>query len=397
MEHRSAHGSQGYSAKIFNGEAAWQLITVGDAQSTTRQAHSPMAILCMNIGHVSAITALARRMLRRTCDNRPLIWLSPSHRISLRSLLCREDAATLLTASIQRLVLRTSSPRPQPQADAPASGELGAENVRREGNPADNAGVSVEDLIKRNQELTDEVARLAEAVAARDAFIAVAAHELRNPMTPIVARVDMLRRAIGKASIEKIDQSLEQIQWLIARFLKRATTILDVSRMTSKKFTVSQVEVDVCEAAASVVENFRPLVDHSRSTLALELPNRPVAILGDRLALEQILDNLVSNAIKYGAGKPIVVSVLDDTERGHARIAVRDEGPGISAENQARIFERFERAVKPGDRAGGFGVGLWIVQQLCEAMGGAIEVTSSPGEGSAFSITLPLYQVSPTE
>ena len=160
---------------------------------------------------------------------------------------------------------------------------------------------------------------------------------------------------------------------------------------------MSQVEVDVCEAAASVVENFRPLVDHSRSTLALELPDRPVAILGDRLALEQILDNLVSNAIKYGAGKPIVVSVLDDTERGHARIAVRDEGPGISAENQARIFERFERAVKPGDRAGGFGVGLWIVQQLCEAMGGAIEVTSSPGAGSAFSITLPLYQVSPTE
>ena len=293
--------------------------------------------------------------------------------------------------------MQTSSPNPQPQADAPVNGEFGAEDAQPEGNSVDGATVSVEDLIKRNRELSDEVARLAEAVAARDAFISVAAHELRNPMTPIVARVDMLRRAVGKASTEKIDQSLEQIQWLIARFLKRATTILDVSRLTSKKFTVSQVEVDVCEVAASVVENFRPLVDHSRSTLALELPDRPVAILGDRLSLEQILDNLVSNAIKYGAGKPIVVNVLDDRERGHARIVVRDEGPGISAENQARIFERFERAVKPGDRAGGFGVGLWIVQQLCEAMGGAIAVTSSPGAGSAFSITLPLYQVSPTE
>jgi signal transduction histidine kinase len=108
------------------------------------------------------------------------------------------------------------------------------------------------------------------------------------------------------------------------------------------------------------------------------------------MAIEEILENLVSNAIKYGAGKPILVSVVADDAEGVARVNVVDSGPGISSESQARIFERFERAVPRDHHAGGFGVGLWVVNRLVEAMKGTVDVTSEPGVGSTFCITLPL-------
>jgi two-component system, OmpR family, sensor kinase len=112
--------------------------------------------------------------------------------------------------------------------------------------------------------------------------------------------------------------------------------------------------------------------------------------LCDRLALEQIVDNLVSNAIKYGAGRPIVVSASEDAASGAVTVHVQDHGPGISTENQARIFERFERVVRPGHHAGGFGVGLWVVGQLVETMGGSIAIASQPDKGSTFTVSLPL-------
>jgi two-component system OmpR family sensor kinase len=247
--------------------------------------------------------------------------------------------------------------------------------------------------------LSEQNLQLTEAVSTRDAFLAVAAHELRNPMTPIVGRVSMLRHMVAGGRVEpgKLLQSLDQIESLVTMFVKRATTLLDVSRMTSDKLRVARVEVDVLEVAQSVFENFRPLAEHANATLSLDLPLGGLRICGDRLALEQILDNLVSNAIKYAGGTPIVISASVAPHEGRVSIIVRDGGPGISPENQARIFERFERAVKPGTHTGGFGVGLWIVKQLAEAMEGSIVVTSEPGLGSEFCITLPLFEIKEIE
>ena len=125
-------------------------------------------------------------------------------------------------------------------------------------------------------------------------------------------------------------------------------------------------------------------------TLRSTFPVEPVVVSGDRLAIEEILDNLVSNAIKYGADKPILLRIGVDEEQHCAVIRVSDNGSGISADDQARIFERFERAVQPGEHLHGFGVGLWIVQQLCQGMEGSVRVDSTPGQGSTFSVTLPL-------
>lgn len=250
----------------------------------------------------------------------------------------------------------------------------------------------VEDLRRRNAELTRANAELTEALASRDAFLAVAAHELRNPMTPIVGRVHLLRRMIRKDEVrpETIEQGLAQLEWLIDQFVKRATILLDVSRISSGKLRLESAPVEVCALVRQVVQSFAPLLDHAAAPLNVTLPEEDIVGNFDRLALEQILDNLVSNAIKYGAGQSISVAVTNEAEVGLVLIRVRDGGPGISIENQARIFGQFERAVQAGDHSAGFGVGLWIVRQLAEAMGGTIELDSALGAGSTFLVTLPL-------
>ena len=245
---------------------------------------------------------------------------------------------------------------------------------------------------EHNARLIAEVARLTEAIEARDAFLAVAAHELRNPMTPIIGRIQILARAVRRPDfqVERLVQGLDEIEWLITRYLKRANVLLDVSRITSGKLALERLPVDVCEVAREVIENFSPLRRHAGSDLTLDLPGEPVVVSGDRLAIEEILDNLVSNAIKYGADKPILLRIGVDEEQHCAVIRVSDTGSGISADDQARIFERFERAVQPGEHLHGFGVGLWIVQQLCQGMEGSVRVDSIPGRGSTFSVALPL-------
>jgi two-component system, OmpR family, sensor kinase len=249
-----------------------------------------------------------------------------------------------------------------------------------------------QNIREHNARLIAEVARLTEAVEARDAFLAVAAHELRNPMTPIIGRIQILARAVRRPDfqVERLVQGLDQIEWLITRYLKRANVLLDVSRITSGKLALERLPVDVCEVAREVIENYNPLRRHAGSDLTLDLPGEPVVVSGDRLAIEEILDNLVSNSIKYGADKPILLRIGVDEEQHCAVIRVSDSGSGISADDQARIFERFERAVQPGEHLHGFGVGLWIVHQLCQGMEGSVRVDSTPGRGSTFSVALPL-------
>ena len=250
-----------------------------------------------------------------------------------------------------------------------------------------------QNIREHNARLIAEVARLTEAIEARDAFLAVAAHELRNPMTPIIGRIQILARAVRRPDfqVERLVQGLDEIEWLITRYLKRANVLLDVSRITSGKLALERLPVDVCEVAREVIGNFSPLRRHAGSDLTLDLPGEPVVVSGDHLAIEEILDNLVSNAIKYGADKPILLRIGVDEEKHCAVVRVSDTGSGISADDQARIFERFERAVQPGEHLHGFGVGLWIVQQLCQGMEGSVRVDSTPGRGSTFSVALPLH------
>ena len=218
-------------------------------------------------------------------------------------------------------------------------------------------------------------------------------------MTPIISRIALLRRAVAKANLspEKLGYGLEQIDWMVALFVKRAMTIGDVSRITTGKLRLELEKVDVCEVAQAVAINFEPLAQNAGSPIALDLPAESLAVLGDWQAVEEVLDNLVSNAIKFGAARPLLVRAVADPANSVARVSVADGGPGISADTHARIFERFERAVPAADHGGGFGLGLWIVKQLVEAMKGTITVTCTPAVGSTFTFTLPLMPAKESE
>ena len=208
-------------------------------------------------------------------------------------------------------------------------------------------------------------------------------------MTPIRGQVELLLRKVrrGACPIDQIEFGLERIEWLIDHYMKRATALLDVSRITSGKLKLTREHVPLASVMRGAVASLAPLAQQAGSTISLDAPENLVGEW-DRLAVEQIIDNLISNAIKYGAGKPIQLSATTDGQSAFMRI--RDHGIGIRDEDRNRIFDRFERAIGSGTHATGFGVGLWLVRQLVEAMEGEIRVEALEAGGTLFTVTLPL-------
>jgi two-component system OmpR family sensor kinase len=245
-----------------------------------------------------------------------------------------------------------------------------------------------QDEFQPTSEVQQRIAQLTEAVEARDTFIAVAAHELRNPMMPIIGQIELLLSAIkaGQCSLELVDERLGKIQRSVQQYMKRAVVLLDISRLNSGRFRLEPVHCDLAALVRDIADRFGAAAHHSGVIIGVQAP---ASLLGvwDKLAVEQIIDNLISNAIKYGDRSPVNVC-LEGVENTVV-IRVSDKGKGVSREDRARIFERFERAVGRNDHRSGFGVGLWIVGQLVEAMGGEIVVDDAPGGGALFIVRLP--------
>ena len=234
-----------------------------------------------------------------------------------------------------------------------------------------------------DERLVDE---LRAALAARDEFIAIAAHELRNPMTPIVGQVQLL---LARARREQVSPALlhglEALEMAVDHYVKRATTLLEITRLNADQVRLETSSFDLCELVRDCVRKYEPLAARAGSPLHCDL-SAPVVGTWDRLATEQILDNLVSNAIRYGDGKPVTVQVESDPEWVVVRVV--DRGIGVAAPDRERIFRRFERAAGAA-RSGGFGIGLWVSSKLAQAQAGAIELESEPGSGSTFTVRLP--------
>jgi signal transduction histidine kinase len=173
----------------------------------------------------------------------------------------------------------------------------------------------------------------------------------------------------------------------VDRYVKRASLLLDVGRMNATRMRPQVESVDFAEVVREVVESYSPEAVFNRSSLTLRIP---ATLCGrwDRLGLEQIVSNLISNAIKFGAGASIDVS-LESKQDSSVQFEVRDRGIGIAEVDQERIFGRFERLSQPGHPAGA-GVGLWLVRGLVESHGGTIKVHSEPAKGSTFTVILPV-------
>jgi signal transduction histidine kinase len=241
----------------------------------------------------------------------------------------------------------------------------------------------------REAALSARVAELEAELRARDDFLAIAAHELRNPMTPISARLELLlarARDMSGGVPAGFVHGLELLEGLVSAYLRRTTTLLEVARASSGKLNLQAVEVDLSALIRQATANMLPLAESAGCQIRISVEDGVTAKC-DPMAVEQILENLLSNAIRFGPGRPVEVSFASDGDS--ARLSVRDEGVGISDCDQALIFERFHRSrrAKPN---GGFGVGLWVTRQLVRAMRGEISVSSRRGAGSAFTVKLPL-------
>jgi signal transduction histidine kinase len=233
-----------------------------------------------------------------------------------------------------------------------------------------------------NAKLDDEATR---AIRLRDEFLLIAGHELRTPLAAITLHHQALARTPDSTPISKIRDKGVRLVSQSDRLEKLIEELLDVSRISAGRLTLARETVDLSLLVHTIVERMRDDAERNRSTLRLTT-ERAIGHL-DRGRIDQIVTNIVSNAIKYGGGQPIDVQLARDGEQ--AVLTVRDRGIGIAPDDQVRIFERFERAVSARN-FGGLGLGLWIVRQLVEAHDGTISVESVKDEGSTFVVRLPL-------
>jgi PAS domain S-box-containing protein len=324
-------------------------------------------------GDVVSYTDITRAQLSAGTASWPLVgtrdpeYLHTLRELGMRSLLCVPIRGRTGVDAVIMLVADTDPHR------------YDADDVVLAQDLADRAAVALE-----NGRLLSEAL---EAVRARDDFLAVAAHELRTPLTSMLLHVQMLGRA---AAHRQLDASTSRRAFAVAeaqarRLSNLIDSMLDVSRFATGQLFINLEEVDITQLLNELLTTLS--ADFARAGCTVTV-NAPEKVVGrwDRGRIEQVLANLLSNAMKFGAGRPIEVDV-DATDEA-VRIAVRDHGIGISAEDQARIFERFERAV-PTRHFGGLGLGLYTGVQILRAHQGSLRVESRQGQGARFVIDLP--------
>ncbi|MDY7231920.1 sensor histidine kinase [Hyalangium rubrum] len=229
-----------------------------------------------------------------------------------------------------------------------------------------------------------------EAVRLRDEFLAVASHELKTPLTPLALRLQSLRRELDRGGAIVNPTRLREHVAALQRQSKRLSTLveslLDVSRLEAGRLELNLEFVDLSALVREVIGRFA--AQALRTSTELEVrAEEPVVGRWDRIRLEQVVSSLLSNALKYGVGRPIHIRA--ERSPTGARLVVKDEGIGISPEHLPRIFDRFERAVS-AEHFGGLGLGLYLTRHLVEAFGGTIRAASEPGQGATFEVNLPL-------
>jgi len=238
-------------------------------------------------------------------------------------------------------------------------------------------------------DLRRQVEELRQAVRARDDFIAIAAHELRNPMTPILGVAELALTAARNANPPlppRVTVLMERMQVLVQDFIKRATRLLDVGRIESDNLLLDPAATDLSALVRHVAQKYASVAVRGGSTLELDIQDGVAGVL-DQLAVEQVVENLLSNALKFGMGKPVAVRLRSDGVT--VRLDVQDQGIGMQPDQQVRIFARFEQ-VMAEHRGQGFGIGLWVANRMVTAMDGRIAVSSVVDHGSTFTVMLPL-------
>lgn len=235
--------------------------------------------------------------------------------------------------------------------------------------------------------------RAEDAIKARDEFLSIASHELKTPLTTITLRIQstldsILNNTLANFSGEKLVGSLNIAHEQTRRLQMLIKDLLDFSLITRGKLDLQLNEGNLNDIVKGTIDRFEDHLELANCSLRLETTGE-IPGLWDQIRLEQALSNLLTNAIKYGEGSPIEVTI---EKEGHtAKISVKDNGIGIEPKKQKAIFERFQRATED-EKFQGLGVGLFIVKQIIDAHGGKVSVKSKLGKGSTFIIELPIKE-----
>jgi PAS domain S-box-containing protein len=258
---------------------------------------------------------------------------------------------------------------------------------------------AAEKILKESEEQFRTLANsLAKAVKARDEFLSIASHELKTPLTSLKLQIQFRKRNLTKGdssflSGEQLKKMIDGDEKQINRLTRLVDDMLDISRLSTGKLNLNYEEIELGAVTKEVLERFSRQFEPGGNLIFLEI-DRPVVGRWDHYRIEQVLINLLTNSIKYGAKKPIQLCI--QVEGSNAKLTIRDQGIGISEEDQERIFKPFERAISAHE-VSGLGLGLHITKQIVEAHGGSIYVQSELGKGSTFIVELPLVPSSAYE
>ena len=260
---------------------------------------------------------------------------------------------------------------------------------------AADLSATYERLLRLNKELEERVAErteeLEKAMRERDDFVSIVSHELRSPLSAITSSAEVLRKLLERPEVdrERLRRAVEIISRQLGRTSRVVGDLFDVTRLSTERMAYARSLVDLGDIVAETLEEAAPQLALKGTTFAVGVE---AGLRGnwDRFRIQQVLVNLVSNALKHGA-EPYVLSAR--RIGAMAQIVVRDSGPGIPAEHLPRIFDAFHRDAASG--APGLGLGLYIAERIASAHGGSIHAESAPGQGASIIVELPLHLEGP--
>ncbi|MFY0727460.1 hybrid sensor histidine kinase/response regulator [Pseudomonas sp. NFX15] len=232
---------------------------------------------------------------------------------------------------------------------------------------------------------------LEQAVRMRDDFMSIVAHEVRTPLNGLILETQLRKMHLARDNaaaftLDKMHAMVDRDERQIKSLIRLIEDMLDVSRIRTGKLSIRPTVFDLSQLVRDVLRNFSQQIEAAEASVTVDA-EQPVIGTWDEFRIEQVISNLLTNALRYGAKRPISLRVY--SEGGQALVDVQDQGIGISEENQKRIFQQFER-VSAKHAVAGLGLGLFISEQIVTAHGGTITVQSRIGEGALFRVCLPL-------
>lgn len=298
--------------------------------------------------------------------------------------------AGIVLATILSLLFSRTLSQPLLKMNQAARAMAGGDYSRRvKTGSKDEIGLLAESLNSLATRLQEKIAALERQDQIRREFVADVSHELRTPLSIMQGYTEALIDGMAATKADR-EKYLQRIHGEILRLRRLVTEILDLQKMEAGRVVMSLQEVSLKEVAGRVAGKLQPLAGEKAIKLFQDYAPGPSAVMGDPDRLEQVLINLLDNAIRITpAGGEVKIQVVE--RPGEVNVAVSDTGPGIPPGEQPRIWERFYKVDKSRTRAGGgTGLGLAIVKEIVEAHGGVVDVKSTPGQGSVFSFTIPV-------